>query len=183
VVCVLRFSRTFLGKKTHSFKICALKNRNDLRQLKRVIWEWRSAKQRRIYQSYWITWPIRLWLLWGIVLWKESLCKTWIVFILIKCICFIIKINHIWSRVKKHCFKKQKQTLFTPKTHCFPKNPLFSNMCTSFIPLFWNKKLSLIVCVNYLNWKHWIFNLFWLVSRICALECWLFSGTELLAII
>jgi len=82
--------------------------------------EWRSAKQRRIYQSSWITWPLRLWLLWGIVLWKEILCKTWIGFILIKCICFIIKINHVWSRVKNIALK----------THCFPKNALFSNMCT-----------------------------------------------------
>ena len=125
LVCVLRFSRTFLGKNAQFQNMCA-KKRNDFRQLKRVISEWRSAKQRRIYQSSWITRPIRLWLLWGIVLWKEFLCKTWIVFILIKCIllCFIIKINHIWSRVKKHCFKKQKQTLFTPKTHCFPKKPI-----------------------------------------------------------
>jgi len=35
--------------------------------------EWRSAKQRKIYQSSWIAWPIRLWLLWGIVLWKETM--------------------------------------------------------------------------------------------------------------
>jgi len=95
---------------------------------KEVISEWRSAKQRRIDQSSWITWPIRLWLLWGIVLWKDSLCKTWIVFILIKCICFIIKINHVWSRVKKTLLFKK--TLFSPKPIVFPKNPLFSNMCT-----------------------------------------------------
>ena len=55
------------GEKTHSFKICELKKRNDFRQLNGVISEWRSAKQRRIYQISWITWPIRLWLLWGIV--------------------------------------------------------------------------------------------------------------------
>ena len=57
------------------------------------------------------------------MLWKESLCKTWIVFILIKCICLLIKINHVWSCVKKNiAFKK---TLFSQKTHFFPKNPLF----------------------------------------------------------
>ena len=71
--------------------------------------------------QFWITWPIRLWLLWEIVLWKEILCLTWIVFILIKCIYFIIKINHVCSPV-------QKNTAL--KTHCFPKNALFSNMCT-----------------------------------------------------
>ena len=38
-------------EKTHSCKICALKNRNDFRQLKELISEWRSAKQMRIYQS------------------------------------------------------------------------------------------------------------------------------------
>jgi len=71
---------------------------------------------------------IRLWLLWGIVLWKESLCKTLIVFILIKCICFIIKINHVWSRVKNIALKKN---IVFPKNPLFyKKNPLFSNMCT-----------------------------------------------------
>ena len=61
------FHAHFWGK-THSFKICALKKRNNFRQLKKhklmliktctddidyneVISEWRSAKQRRIYQS------------------------------------------------------------------------------------------------------------------------------------
>jgi len=83
--------------------------------------DWRSAKQRRISQSYWITWPKRLWLLWGIVLWKEILCKTWIVFILMKCVCFIIKINHVWSRVKTLL----KNALFSKKTHCFPTCALF----------------------------------------------------------
>ena len=55
-------------EKTHSFKICAVKKRNNFRQLKKQklmliktcsndidynegISEWRSAKQRRIYQS------------------------------------------------------------------------------------------------------------------------------------
>jgi len=93
------FHAHFWGK-THIFKICALKKCNDFRQLKRSNFSNSSAKQRRIYQSSWMTWPIRLWLLWGIVLWKEILFKTWIVIILIKCICFIIKINHVWSRVK-----------------------------------------------------------------------------------
>ena len=77
-----------------------------------------------------------MWLLWGIVLWKESLCKIWIVFILIKCICFIIKINHVWSLVKQHCLQTHcspQNPLFSPKTHCFPT-------CALFIQLFWNKK-------------------------------------------
>jgi len=74
-------------------------------------------------QSSSITWPIRLWLLWGIVLWKESLCKIWRVFILIKCICFRIK--------KIMCEVVSKTLLFPPKKPIvFPKNPLFSNMCT-----------------------------------------------------
>jgi len=52
-------------------------------------------------------------------------------------ICFIIKINHVWSRVKIHCFKKN--------THCFPKNPIVFQHVHFFIPLFWNEKLSLVV--------------------------------------
>jgi len=100
-----------------------------------------SAKQRRIYQSSWITWPSRLWLLWGIVLWKETLCKTWIVFILIKCICFIYNQNHscVKSR-QKHGFLNKKQ-----KTHCFPTSALF-------IPLFWNENVSLVAAFSF----YWI---------------------------
>jgi len=145
------FHAHFWGK-THSFKICALKKRNNFRQLKKhklmlnktctddidyneVISEWRSAKQRRIYQSSWITWSIRLWLLWGIVLWKESLCKTWIVFILIKCICFIIK--------KKSCVKSCKNVAFL-KNPLFSKRPIVFQHAHFFIPLFWNEKLSLL---------------------------------------
>ena len=132
-------------------------------------------QNRRIYQSYWITWPIRLWLILGIVLWKESLCKTWIVFILIKCICFIIKINHLWSRVKKHCFKKtlfsQKKTLFSQKAHCFPTCALFYPIVLKWkiitgcevMKLFtccWTKHptgcryINLLIIVNFLNNKH-----------------------------
>ena len=64
------------------------------------------------------------------MLWKESLCKTWIVFILIKCICLIIIINHVWSRVKSIALKKKhivfpKNPLFYQKTHCFPTCALF----------------------------------------------------------
>ena len=153
MVCVLRFSRTFLGK-THSFKICALKKRNDFRQLKKVISEWRSAKQRIIYQSSWITWPIRLWLLWGIVLWKESLCKTWIVFILIKCICLIIKINHMWSRVKNIALKNKNKHCLPQKPIVFQKKTIVFQHVHFFIPLFWNGKLSLLITVKYKNnWK------------------------------
>jgi len=140
LVCVLRFSRTFLGKNAQFQNMCAKKT--QWFSTTKKIFQSREVQNRRNYQSSWITWPIRLWLLWWIVLWKESLCKTWIV-ILIKCICFIIKINHMWSRVKKHCFKKQKQTLFTPKTHCFPKKPIVFQHVHFFIPLFWNEKLSL----------------------------------------
>ena len=61
------------------------------------------------------------------MLWKKSLCKTWIVFILIKCICSIIKINHVWSRVKNIALKN---IVFQTKPIVFPRNPLFSNMCT-----------------------------------------------------
>ena len=128
------FHAHFWGK-THIFKICALKKRNDFRQLKRSNFSNSSAKQRRIYQSSWMTWPIRLWLLWGIVLWKEIL---WIVFISIKCICFIIKINNVWSRVKNIALKK---------TIVFPKKTIVFQHVHFFIPLFWNEKLSLIICM------------------------------------
>jgi len=123
----------------------------------KVILQWRSAKQRRIYQSSWIPWPIRLWLLWGIVLCKEMLCKTWIVFILKKCICFIIKTNHVWNRVKNAL-----------KTHCFPKKPIVFQHVHFFIPLFWNEKLSLVSthCVETV--KKLVTNWFCQLNRSCS---------------
>ena len=36
---------------------------------------------------------------------------------------YIQNISYVKS-CQKHCFKTQKQTLFTPKTHCFPKKPI-----------------------------------------------------------
>ena len=78
---------------------------------------------------------IWLWLLWRIVLWKEILCKTWIAFILMKCICFIIKINHVWSRVKN----------IAKKPIVFQKKRIVFKHVHFFIPLFWNEKLSLLV--------------------------------------
>ena len=47
----------------------------------------------------------------------------------------------MWSRVKKHCFKK---LIVFPKTHCFPKKPIVFQYVHFFIPLFWNEKISLI---------------------------------------
>jgi len=121
LVCVLRFSRTFLGKNAQFQNMCAKKTQwfSTTKSNFRVE---KCKTKENLSQSSWITWPIRLWLLWGIVLGKEMLCKTWIVFILIKCICFIIKINHVWSRVKK-CFKNA--FFFFQKTHCFPTCALF----------------------------------------------------------
>ena len=73
------------------------------------------------------------------MLWKESLCKTWIVFILIKCICFIIKINHVLSHVKKTLLLKinivfQINPLFSAKTHCF-------STCALFYPIVLKRKI------------------------------------------
>ena len=46
--------------------------------------------------------------------------------------------------MSKNIAFKKNIIVFQKKKHCFfPKNPLFSNMCTFFIPLFWNEKLSL----------------------------------------
>jgi len=121
------FHEHFCEKNAHFLNMCA-KNAMIFDNYKEVISEYRSVKQRRINHSSWIAWPIRMWLRWGIVLWKESLCKTWIVFILIKCICFIIKMNHVWSRVKNIAFNKTN--IVFPQKIVFPTNPLYSNMCT-----------------------------------------------------
>jgi len=152
------------GEKTHSFKICALKNALIFDNLKEVIWEWRNSR-RRIYQSSWIAWPIRLWLLWGIVLWKEILCTTWIDFILIKCICFIIKINHVGSRVKKHCFKKRivfQHVNFL--SHCFETNN-YHCVCVSskFMQMTWCHLHSI---------NDWIITEVYLKQHIFTIQMW-----------
>ena len=60
-----------------------------------------------------------------------------------------IKIKHVWSRVKKHCFLKNNNIVF-PKTHCFPKKPIVFQHVHFLIPLFWNEKLSLYTYIYYL---------------------------------
>jgi len=42
---------------------------------------------------------------------------------------------------------------------------------------------TILECVNYLNMKPWIFNLFGVDKQMCLFECWLFFGKELLAIL
>jgi len=64
---------------------------------------------------------------------------------------------HMLYNQNKSCVKSCKNIALKNK-HCFPKkpivlpkNPLFSNMCTFFIPLFWNEKLSLALYLNLLT--------------------------------
>ena len=130
MVCVLRFSRTFLGKYAKFQNMCA-KNRNDFRQLKRSNFRVEKCKTEENLSKYLNSMVYKTVTSMRDCVMKRIFCKTWIVFILIKCICFIINLNHVWSCVKKHCFKK--------KIHCFPKNPLFSNMCAFLSPRFETK--------------------------------------------
>ena len=126
MVCVLRFSRTFLGKNAQFQNMCAKKTQWFSTTKKNF--QSGEVQNRRNYQSSWITWPIRLWLLWGIVLWKERLCKTWIVFFFDKMHMLYNQNKSCVKSCKKHCFKKKH--CFPKKPIVLPKNPLFSNMCT-----------------------------------------------------
>jgi len=126
-------------EKTHRFKICALKKRNDFRQIKRSNFrvekcKWQSRGELiKVLEK---KWPIRLWILWGIVLWKEILYKTWIVFILIKFIIMLYNQN-------KSCVKSCQKHCSFKITHWFPEKPIVFQHVHFFIPLFWNEKLSL----------------------------------------
>jgi len=53
----------------------------------------------------------------------------------------ILKINHVWSRVKNIAFLKN----ISPKKHCFPKKLIVFQHVHFFIPLFWDEKLSLSI--------------------------------------
>ena len=66
---------------------------------------------------------------------------------------------------QKHCFLKTT-TLFSPKTHCFPKKPIVFEHVHFNIPLFWNEKLSLALidvpsseCVNCLLTRNSLVNM------------------------
>jgi len=99
------------------------------------------------------TWPIRLWLLWGIAFWKENLCKTWIVFILKTCIIMLYNQNkHVWSRVKKHCkFINAEIAKKKPRAKRARKF-LFDLVCHVWCVSWWKLdlfKVKIDVCVRY----------------------------------
>ena len=90
------FHAHFWGEKTHSFRICALKKRNDFRQLKRSNFRVEKCKRKENLSKFLNTMAYKT-----VTSMRDCVMKR-IVFILIKCICFIIKINHMWSRVKRN---------------------------------------------------------------------------------
>jgi len=128
------------GKKNAQFQNMCAKKRNDFRQLKRSYFRVKKCKTEKNLSKFLNNMAYKTVTSMRDCVLKKSLCKTWIVFILIKCICFIIKINHVWSRVKNIALLK----------HCFPKKTLFSQKPIVFqhvhyyIPLFWNEKSSLL---------------------------------------
>ena len=117
----ISFSRTFLGKNAQFQNMCA-KKRNDFRQRKRSNFRVEKCKTEENLSKFLNNMAYKTVTSMRDLLWNFFLCKTWIVFILIKCICFIITINQVWSRVKNHCFKKKH---CFKKTHCFPTCALF----------------------------------------------------------
>ena len=124
-------------EKTHSFKIFALIKRNDFRQVFiRSNFRVEKCKIEENLSKFLNNMAYKTVTSMRDSVRKESLCKTWIVFILIKCTWFTIKINHVWSHVKQHCFKN----IFSPKPIVFPKNPLFFNICT-FYPIVLKRKI------------------------------------------
>jgi len=108
---------THISGKNAQFQNMCAKKRNDFRQLKRSNFRVEKCKTEENLSKFLNNMTYNTVTSMRDCVMKFFLCKTWIVFILIKCICYIIKINHVWIRVKKIAFEKK---------NCFPKNPLFS---------------------------------------------------------
>ena len=106
-------------EKMHSFKICALKKRNDFRQVKRSSFRVEKCKTEENLSKFLNSLAYKTVTSMRDCVMKRNilLCKTCTVFILMKCICFIIKINHVKNIALKNPLFSQK-------------NALFSNMCT-----------------------------------------------------
>jgi len=138
-------------RKTHSFKICALKKRNDFRQLKRCNFRVEKCKTAENWVKFLNNMAYKIETSMKDCVMKRDLCKTWKGFILIKCKCFIIKINHVWSCVKN----------IAKKPIVFQKKRIVFKHVHFFIPLFWNEKLSLEMTKNsYYIWLCFVVHLF-----------------------
>jgi len=95
----------YFWEKTHSFKICALKKTQWFSTIKWSNFRVEKCKTEENLSNllnnmaYKTVTSMR-----DCVIKRNFMWNMNSVFILTKCICFIIKINHVWSRVKKHCF-------------------------------------------------------------------------------
>jgi len=108
LVCVLHFSRTFLGKNAHFQNISAKKG-NDFRQLKRSNFRVEKCKTEENLSKFL----------------NNMAYKT--VTYMRDC---VIKRNKSCVKSCKKTLLLKKHIVFPEKPIVFPKNPLFSNMCT-----------------------------------------------------
>jgi len=129
------------GKNAQFQNVCA-KKRNDFRQLKGNNFRVKICKTEENLLKFLNNMAYTT-----VTYMRDCVTKRNFIYnILIKCICFIIKINHVWSSVRNIALK----------THCFPKNALFSNMCT-FYPIVLKRKIitghcKTTNCISSLKW-------------------------------
>ena len=117
MVCVLHFSRTFLGKK-HIFKRCALKKCNDFRQLKRSNFRVEKCKTEENLSKFLnnMTCKTVTYMKDGVMKRNKSYVKSCKKTLLLKKLTLFSQKNPLFS---------QKNPLFSQKTHCFPTCALF----------------------------------------------------------
>ena len=131
MVCVLRFSRTFLGKNAQLQNMCA-KKRNDFRQLKRSNFRVEKCKTEENLSKFLNNMAYKTVTSMRDCVMKRKLMLNMNSFYFDKMHMLYNQINHLWSRVKNiafflkitHSFPK-KNPLFSQKNHCFPTCALF----------------------------------------------------------
>ena len=106
LVCVLRFSRTLLGKNAQFQNMCAKKTQ-WFSTTKKINFRVKICKTEENLSKFLDNMPYKT-----VNYMRNCVMKRNCIYnILIKCIYFIIKIKHVWSSVKNIALK----------THCFPK--------------------------------------------------------------
>ena len=125
-------------EKTHSFKICALKKCNHFRQLKRSNFRVEKCETGENLSKFLNNMTYKT-----VTSIRDCVTKRKFMY---NMNIFVVDKMQIPFNQNKSCVKScQKHIALKKQQHCFHKKPLFSNMCTFFIPLFWNEKLLLYV--------------------------------------
>ena len=133
------FYAHFWGK-THSCKICALKKRNDFRQLKRSNFREEKCKTEENLSKFLNNMTYKTVTSMRDCVMKRKFMLNMNSFYFDKMHMLYNQINHLWSRVKNISFFKITHS-FPPKTHCFRKKTHCFPTCALFYPIVLKRKI------------------------------------------